>query len=138
MPLQFEWDDNNARVAPVATNGNSMKKAPKKPEADMAPEYDGSARRTIRGSASGLCGPVFDSHERTFSTASSGDTGSRGLPCLSPEQAREHFLDFPAGEMQSTMNLHSAAEDAVGLTLIIAMARHYKTTNLDPVDAMRE
>jgi NADH:ubiquinone oxidoreductase subunit K len=40
--------------------------------------------------------------------------------------------------MKSTMNLHSAAEDAVGLTLLIAISRHCKTTNLDPVDAMRE
>jgi hypothetical protein len=57
MPLQCEWDDNKARVTPVATNGNNMKKASKKPEADMAPEYDFSnglrgkyARRYAQGS----------------------------------------------------------------------------------------
>src|ERR1700749_4115918 len=31
----------------------------------------------------------------------------------------------------------TAAEAAVGLSLIISIYRHYKTTNLDPIDSMR-
>jgi len=31
----------------------------------------------------------------------------------------------------------AAAEDAVGLALIISIYRHYKTTNLDQIDSMR-
>jgi NADH-quinone oxidoreductase subunit K len=31
----------------------------------------------------------------------------------------------------------AAAEAAVGLALIIAIYRHYKTTNLDEVDSMK-
>jgi NADH:ubiquinone oxidoreductase subunit K len=33
---------------------------------------------------------------------------------------------------------NAAAEAAVGLTLIIAISRHCKTTNRDPVDAMKQ
>ena len=41
--------------------------------------------------------------------------------------------------MRTTMSKSegTAAEAAVGLTLIIAMYRHDKTTNLDEVDSMK-
>ena len=35
------------------------------------------------------------------------------------------------------MLANTAAEAAVGLALIIAIYRHYKTTNLDQVDGMK-
>ncbi len=36
-----------------------------------------------------------------------------------------------------TLPVIAAAEAAVGLALIIAIYRHYKTTNLDEVDSMK-
>ena len=46
--------------------------------------------------------------------------------------------DVPAGQMFTIIVLTvAAAEAAVGLALIIAIYRHYKTTNVDRVDSMK-